>query len=71
MNKETLTVEWLPYYRRWRFWNSCVEGWYKNFDDFLKAVKDNALTVHYNFYSYNEKTRKRLAKHKLLKESED
>ena len=68
MSKETLTVEWLPRFKKWRVWNSWIEGWYKNFDEFVKAVNDNALTVHYNFYSYTESTRKRLVKYKLLKE---
>lgn len=71
MSKETLTVEWLPHFKKWRVWNSWIEEWYKTFDEFLQDVDDNDLTVQYNFYSYNEKTRKKLVKHKLMKESED
>ena len=65
---ETLIVEYLPHFRRWRVWNRWVEGWYKNFDEFLQDVDDNDLTVQYHFTSYTESTRKRLAKYKLLKE---
>lgn len=67
---ETLIVEYLPHYRKWRVWNRWVEEWYKNFDEFLQDVDDNNLTVQYYFTSYTESTRKRLAKHKLLEESE-
>ena len=71
MNKETLIVEWLPHFKKWRVWNSWIERWYKTFDEFLKDVNDNDLTVQYNFYSYNEKTRKKLVKHKLMREGEE
>ena len=70
MSRETVTVEWLPHFKKWRVWNSWVESWYKTFDEFLQAVADNDLTAQYYFTSYNEKTRKLLAKYKLLKEKE-
>jgi|LSQX01.1.fsa_nt_gb hypothetical protein len=66
--KRTLIVEWLPHCRRWRVWNRCVIGWYKNFDEFLQHIANNNLTAQYYFTSYTERTRKRLAKYKLLKE---
>lgn len=70
MSKQTLIVEWLPHFKMWRVWNSWVEEWYKDFDEFVQDVDDNDLTTQYYFTSYSERTRKRLAKYKLLKEKE-
>jgi hypothetical protein len=67
---ETLIVEYLPHFRKWRVWNQWVEGWYKNFDEFLQDVEDNDLTAQYHFTSYTESIRKKLVKYKLLKKED-
>ena len=70
MRKKLVYIEWLPHFRKWRAWNKFAESWYKTFDDFLDSVKRNNLTNYYYFFSYTERTRKRLAKYKLLKEED-
>lgn len=59
-NKETLTVEYLPAYDKYRVWNTWTEEWFTTWELFVKCVKENNLLNHFNFVSYNEETQKKL-----------
>ena len=58
--KETLTVEWLPSYNKYRVWNTWTEDWFNTWEEFVKCVNENKLLEQYNFVSYNEETQKKL-----------
>jgi len=51
--KETLTVEWLPAYNKYRVWNTWAEIWFNTWEEFSKYVRENKLLEQYNFVSYN------------------
>ena len=51
--KETLTVEWLPAYNKYRVWNTWAESWFNTWEEFSKCVRENKLLEQYNFVSYN------------------
>jgi hypothetical protein len=50
IEKETLTVEWLPAYNKYRVWNTWTECWYKTKEELLNALSQ--VFVLYDFVTY-------------------
>jgi len=50
MDKEVLTVEFLPSYNQYRLWNSEYEMWFKEFSKLVETCKDNQEDFRYVTY---------------------
>ena len=50
IKKETLTVEWLPTYNKYRLWNTWIEDWYKTKEELLNALSQ--VFSLYDFVTY-------------------
>jgi len=50
IEKETLIVEWLPFYKRYRVWNTRIEAWYKTKEELLNSLSQ--VFVLYDFVTY-------------------
>lgn len=48
--KDVLTVEYLPYYKKYRLWNSAYEDWFTNKKELIRVCK--AHQSHCEYYTY-------------------
>jgi len=47
---QTLTVEYLSSYKKYRLWNSDIEDWFTNKKDLIRVCKNNKFRFNYVTY---------------------